>query len=340
MSVVQKGVSSSDIGGIWVVAEHADGEVAEVTLELVCEARKLASKLGPVSVLLVGHGIRELAPKLGHYGADRALLCDGEPAALASLRSVAHLLADLIRTHRPRVVLAPSTSFGSDLAALVSARVSSPLVTNAVRISLDEGGQVLVTKPGYGGKVHRTFTSRQGVTQLVTIRPGTIGLDRPDRLRRIELVDVQDQVPALQVAAARVLEVVDPDPATLDLAEAQVVLAAGRGLGRRENLHLLEELAELLGGTVGGTRVAVDAGWLPFSRQIGQTGKYISPRLYIACGISGAVHHVAGVQDSKLIVAINSDRNAPIFKLADVCVVGDLLEVIPEMIAEIKGRGY
>lgn len=323
-------------GGIWVIAEHADGEVAEVTFELLCEARKLASKLGPVSVVLAGPEASPWDPKLGQYGADKAFVIAWESLEAASARSVAHLFANLIQTHKPGLVLFPSTSFGSEVAAIVSASLSFPLVTNCVGIGVNDEGQVLATKPGYGGKVYRTYASSPGTSQLVTIRPGIIGLDRPDGSRRIELVEIPYEMPIGTVPAVRLLKVVEPDPSTLDLTEAPVVVAGGRGVGCRENLRLLEELAEVLGGVVGGTRAAVDAGWLPFSRQIGQTGKYIAPRLYIACGISGAVHHMAGVQDSKLIVAINNDRNAPIFKIADVGVVGDLLEVIPAMIAEIK----
>lgn len=330
--------SPAGCGGIWVIAERTDGEIAEATFELVCEARKMASRLGPVSVLLTDPAGCGSSPKLGHYGADRVLVMAQGSLATASLRSIARLFTELIRTHNPDLVLFPSTSFGAEVAAIVSASLSLPLVTNCVGLSVDDEGRVLATKPAYGGKVCRTYAPSRRTSQLVTIRSGLVRLDRPDASRRIELVEIACGIPDDTAPVPRLLEMLKPDPFTLDLTEAQVVVAGGRGVGGRENLRLLEELANLLGGVIGGTRVAVDAGWLPFSRQIGQTGKSISPQLYIACGISGAVHHVAGVQDSKLIVAINKDRNAPIFKIADVGVVGDLREVIPEIIAEIKGR--
>ncbi|MBI4318074.1 MAG: hypothetical protein HY675_06260, partial [Chloroflexi bacterium] len=205
MTDTAKSVEASG-AGIWVVAEHIEGDVSEASLELLCEARKLSSKLGPVWALLFGHSVHELAPKLGQYGADRVLVCDAERLAGTPSRIISPHVGELIRAHRPRAVLLPATSFGSELAALVAARVSSPLVTNAVRLSVDEGGQVLVTKPNYGARVHRTFVAKAGTTQLVTIRPGTIGLDRPDKFRRYEVIDVPYDEPAQALAAARVLE--------------------------------------------------------------------------------------------------------------------------------------
>ncbi len=324
--------------GVWVVAEDTREEIAEVTLPLVCEARKLASKLGPVSILMAGRGAGLLARRAGYYGADRAVVVGSDSSTEFSPRSLAHQFMNLVRTHTPRLVLFPSTKRSVEIAALVSARLSFPLVTNAIRLNVDEQSQILVTKPAYGGNVYRTFAGNPGFPLLVTIRQGVAALDRPDKSRRIALVEVPCEMTIGGAEAVKIIAVIDQDPATQNLSEAQVVVACGRGLGHRNNLRLLEELAELLGGTIGGTRVAIDAGWIPFSKQIGQTGKTIAPRLYIACGISGASHHLAGVQDSKLIVAINKDRNAPIFKMADIAVVGDLLEVIPEMIAEIRNN--
>jgi electron transfer flavoprotein alpha subunit len=323
--------------GVWVVAEDTREEITELTLPLVCEARKLGSKLGPVSILMAGRGAGLLARRAGFYGADRAVVVGSDSSTEFSPRSLAHQVMNLVRTHTPRLVLFPSTKRSVEIAALVSARLSFPLVTNGIRLNIDEQSRVLVTKPAYGGNIYRTFAGNPGFPLLVTIRQGVATLDRPDKSRRIALVEVPCETIA-GAEAVKVMAVIDQDPATQNLSEAQVVVGCGRGLGHRNNLRLLEELAELLGGTIGGTRVAIDAGWIPFSKQIGQTGKTIAPRLYIACGISGASHHLAGVQDSKLIVAINKDRNAPIFKMADIAVVGDLLEVIPEMIAEIRNN--
>jgi electron transfer flavoprotein alpha subunit len=337
---MKEGATNSDAvaegQGIWVVAEDAGEDSADLALALVCEARKLASRLGPVSILMAGPAAGSPAARAGHYGADQALVVGGANVANPSPRSLAHLFANPIRTHAPRLLLFPATRKSAEIAGLVAARLDLPLVTNSVRLNADEQGRILVTKPWHGGRLHRTFTADPGLPLLVTMNEGAAALERPDRSRRIALIDIPCDATSEATDAVRIVDVVDQSPATQDVADARVVIGCGRGLGHRDNLRLLEELAELLGGTIGGTRAAVDAGWIPFAKQIGQTGKTIAPRLYIACGISGASHHLAGVQDAKLIVAINNDRNAQIFKMADIAVVGDVLDVVPEMIAAIR----
>jgi electron transfer flavoprotein alpha subunit len=229
-------------------------------------------------------------------------------------------------------VLFGATSIGRDLAPRIAARIKAGIVTECIALRIDKDG-LTVTKPIYDGKMFANVLCQSASTYVVTIPPGAMGMNQPAKSPEVKTIKV---TPILGAETSRIkfLDFIAADPKTIDLTEAEIIVAAGRGVGKAENFHLIEEL----GGSVGGTRPVVDAGWLPPERQIGLTGKFVSPKLFIACGISGQYHHTAGMKDSLIIVAINTDSNAAIFKLADLGIIEDLHEVIPAVIKQLQAR--
>jgi len=315
-------------GGVWVLAEQRGGQLQEVSLELVSEGRRLADKLGEqLGAVVVGSDIAGLAPPLVHLGADMVWLLDSPSLAAYCPELYTDALVQLIEANRPAMVLAGDTSISQDLAPRLAARLKTGLVTECTALSLDEEGLLSQTKPSYGGKASSNVVCPEARPQIATVKPGIMDMGVPDSSRTAEVVKITPQFSG--ELKTRVVDFIKADPKTVSLGEAELIVAGGGGAGSAENWQLIEELAEALGASLAATRVAVDAGWITSDRQIGQTGKTVSPRLYIACGISGAIQHTMGMKDSKLIIAINKDRNAPIFKLADVKVIGDVVEIVP-----------
>jgi electron transfer flavoprotein alpha subunit len=321
--------------GVWVIAEQRGGELQDVSLELVSEGRKAADKLpAKLNAVLVGSDIAGLAPILGHHGADKVWLLDSPAVADYCPEFYTDALTDLIQANQPTLVLCGHTSIGQDLAPRLAARLQTGLVTSCTGLSVEKGGVIAYTKPSYGDKASTNIVFAQGKPQVASIKPGIMDIATPNTKRTAEVIAVTPQFS--REPKARVVNFIKADPKTVSLTEAEVIVAGGGGLGGAEGWHLIEELAEALGASVAASRVAVDAGWVKSERQVGQTGKTVSPRLYIACGISGAIQHTMGMKDSKLIIAINKDRNAPIFKLADVKVVGDLLQLLPAITNQVR----
>jgi len=327
-----------DRKGVWVFAEQRDGKLIRVSLELLGKGQSLAAELKQdVSALLLGYKVSGLARTLIEHGADRVYLADHK--ALESYRTTAYtkVIEELALEHKPNILLMGATHIGRDLAPRVSRRIGVGLTADCTELSIDPGeGILLQTRPAFGGNVMATIANRYSRPQMATVRPGVMeAVHGPDR--KGEIIKCKVAVAEKEIGT-RVLEKVQEKKKRVNLTDAKVIVAGGRGVGDAKGFQVLERLAAELGGEVAGTRVAVEEGWIPAERQIGQTGQSVRPEIYIACGISGAVQHRAGMSDSRYVIAINKDRRAPIFQVADWGIVGDLHDVVPAMIEELKGK--
>lgn len=322
--------------GIWVIAEQREGRVQPVTLELLGKARELADTCGTqVAAVLLGARIGRQADMLIRHGADRVYIA--EAACLQRYRTGPHerVIAELVRQHKPDIVLLGATCIGRDLAPRLANRFRTGLTADCTGLAIDSGERVLLqTRPAFGGNIMATITTPRHRPQMATVRPGVMA-PRLDTRRTGEKVHCKvTRRPADELV--KILRRDRKAGGQVSLAKAEVIVSGGRGLGDPKNFRLLGELAGLLSGQVGASRAAVDMGWIAHDHQVGQTGKTVRPRLYIACGISGAVQHLAGMQSSDIIVAINKDPQAPIFKVANFALVGDCSRVVSELISQLK----
>jgi electron transfer flavoprotein alpha subunit len=318
-------------------AEVRDGKVRRASLEAVSEARRLAAPLGAtVQAVLIGQGVAPLAAEVAPYGADRVHLFDDAALASYATEVWARALGQVIAQEQPAAVLIPFTAMGKDVAPRVAARAHAGLASDVVKLEVKDG-RLEARRPVYAGKAFATVRW-EGEPQMATLRPNVFTLAAPDPARKFETVTATVDT----TARARVVSVQASAGGKVELTEAQIIVSGGRGLKGPENFHLVEELAASLGAAVGASRAVVDAGWVDHQYQVGQTGKTVSPTLYVAAGISGAIQHLAGMSSSKVIVAINKDADAPIFKVADYGIVGDVFEVLPKLTAAAaelrKGR--
>ena len=326
----------SDWKGVWVFAEQRGGVLNTVSLELLGKAQELAGTLNQkVSALLLGSKIAKLADTLMAYGADHVYL--SENVNLKDYRTTAYtnVIENLISKYRPNILLMGATHIGRDLAPRVSRRVSVGLTADCTELRIDpEEGILLQTRPAFGGNVMATIANRYSRPQMATVRPGVMeALKNPKNKGKI----IRHKVSLTQKQiGTKVLDIVREAKKEVNLSEARLIVAGGRGVGDAKGFKVLQKLAGLVGGEVAGTRVAVEEGWIPADRQIGQTGRSVKPELYIACGISGAIQHRAGMMNSRYIIAINKDPRAPIFQVADWGIVGDLHKLVPEMIKQLK----
>ncbi len=323
---------------IWTFAELDQGNLSEASQETLAEGKKIATKLGgTLCSVLLGHNVDFVVDALASFGAQKVYLADSPILQIYAPDTFVSVLANAIIAFCPGMVLIGNTSLGRDLAATLAGRLRIGLASDCTFINVDTSNDIQVVRPVFGGKAAATIEYSCDKPWLATLRTGLVSVGRPLAGRVAEIVKLDVDSLGGQ-ARTKSLGIVKGDLARIDLTEADVIVAGGRGVGRAENFRLIEELAEALGGKVGGSRYAVDAGWIPREKQIGQTGKVVAPSLYIACGISGAVHHVTGMRDSKTIIAVNKDRTAPIFKVADLGIVGDLMEVIPAMIGCLRSK--
>ena len=320
---------------IWVVLEQEEGELDDVSWEIVGQGRELADRLSQrLCAVIMGSDISALGEVLDHSGVDEAYLLDSPNLGSYSPELCTQALSKLIQERAPQIVLLGATANGSDLASRVAAKLRIGLVSDCIAFDLDEGGLLLQSKPTHKAKVCSTIVSPHVKPQLATLRPGTAEVKDMHSPKEIKITKMSPRLDT-SICSIRAGGFIRTDPVALPVEEADVIVAGGRGVGSGENFRLLEEVARAFEGTVGASRVAVDNRWVPRERQVGQSGKTVKPKLYIACGISGSSHHVLGMKDSETIVAINTDPNAPIFKLADVAILGDLLEVVPAITSEI-----
>ncbi|HEY4036960.1 MAG TPA: electron transfer flavoprotein subunit alpha/FixB family protein [Ktedonobacteraceae bacterium] len=315
---------------IWVLVELEEGKPVRSSLEVLGKA----AKLGRAEAIVLGAAAAEVAPTLGQYGAEKVYVHADATYDQYLTLPVVETLSHLIQQHQPSLLLLASTYALRDVAARLSVRNSMGLITDATDLAFDTDG-LKVTVP-WGGENIVTVTHPNQDAGIVLARPKAFPLERyEERTAKIERLDVSVSAGAQTIRILETVEVQSEGPA---LEDANVVISGGRGLGKAENFSLVKELASVLGGAPGATRAIVDAGWLPYSYQVGQTGKTVKPTLYIACGISGAIQHLAGMKGSKYIVAINKDEHAPIFSSADLGVVGDAVAILPELTKEIKRR--
>jgi electron transfer flavoprotein alpha subunit len=318
------------MAGILVFIEQRNGNLRKASLEALSEASRLAKGAGlPVSAVLVGQAVAAKAPELGKYGASKVFVADEERFARYSAEGYAAAVRSAADTCGPSSVFMAATALGRDLSGRVAARLGWGCLADAVQVRL-EGEAVVATRPVYSGKALATVDGA-GKPVVVTLRPNVFPAEAGQGAAEIEALPATGGD-----IRAVVKEILAKEGGELDVAEADVIVSGGRGIRGPENFALIRELAKLLGAAVGASRAVVDAGWIDHAHQVGQTGKVVSPSLYIACGISGAIQHLAGMSSSKVIVAINKDPDAPIFKVADYGVVGDLFQVVPPLIEEVK----
>lgn len=321
--------------GIWIITEQRGGTLRKISFELVSEGRRLADQSGqPLAALVLGHQIGEEAKKLAAYGADTIYVADAPELAAYTPEAHTAVLADLIKANEPDIVIGGSSQQGKELAARLAARLETGLAMDCVALRLEDG-LLIAKRPMYAGKVYAEVVCETARPQMATGRPNVFAILEPDACRTAELVAVPVSLKPEDLRTTLVEELADQS-GKVDLTEATCIVSGGRGMKGSENFVILENLAAVIGASVGASRSAVDAGWRPHSDQVGQTGKVVNPNLYIACGISGAIQHLAGMGSSKVIVAVNKDPDAPIFQKADYGIIGDLFEVVPILEEEFK----
>ncbi len=327
----------SEHKGVWVYCETDESRLKRVALELVTTARDLADKLGEeVVAVLIGNDIERHAEGLIWQGADKVLVVNDEILAKYTTDAYSKALANLIEAHKPSILLLGATTNGRDLAPRVAAKLKLGLTADCTGLELNDKKQLLQIRPAFSGKVMVELVSPESRPQMTTVRPNVFKPAEPDDSRTGDIEHVKMQMSPDDIRTEILEKVKEVVEGMISVDEAEVVVCSGRGIKEPENLKLPEELAKLLDAAVGGSRPIVDLGWLPPTQQVGQSGRTILPNLYFALGISGAVQHTAGIRGASLIVAVNKDPDAPIFELSDFGIVGDLFEVLPEIIAEIK----
>lgn len=330
----------SEYKGLMVFIEQRESEVQKVSLELLGKGRELADTLGvSVTAALLGKNVKHLAQDLIAHGADKVLVTDHDLLNLYVTEPYVKALHSMIQAEKPEIVLFGATSIGRDLAPRVSARVHTGLTADCTSLEIDEETKgLLMTRPAFGGNIMATIICPDFRPQMSTVRPGVMQKLAADASRTGSVVEHDAGLQATDMNV-EVLEYVKETKEKVNIEDAKILVSAGRGIGSKDNTSILQDLADAVGGQVSGSRATVDAGWIDKDRQVGQTGKTVRPDLYFACGISGAIQHVAGMEESELIIAINKNPGAPIFEVADLGLVGDVNKIIPlvtDMIQAIR----
>ena len=327
----------NEFRGVWVFVEQTDRGPARVSLELLGKGRELADKLNvELSAFIVGESVKEVAEDLIFYGADRVLVADDPLLRDYRTEVYARIISEEVKKEKPEVLIIGATPIGRDLAPRLSFRLNAGCTADCTGLDIDGENRLFVsTRPAFGGNVMATIICPEHRPQMATVRPGVMALPEKNRSRTGRIIPLDLQVGGEDLKVD-ILESVKAKSEGVDVQEADRIVAVGVGAGDQETVDRIKELAELLDAELGATRLAVEAGWISHDHQIGQTGKTIRPDLYMGLGISGAVQHTAGMSGSKIIIAINSDPNAEIFKIADYGIVGDIQDLVPALIAELK----
>lgn len=325
--------------GIWVVAEQKKGKIQSVTYELLGAGRQLADQREvELSLVLIGKDLEDEANELFTRGADKVFLTESDSLAEFLDEPYSRILSRLIREHKPEIVLTGATAIGRALIPRVAAELKTGLTADCTGLAIDEKrGLLLQTRPAFGGNIMATIICENYRPQMATVRHKVMKEAKPDPGRSGELIRV-DLAPDETASRTRFLKSVEELEYAVNITDADIIVSGGRGMKGPENYAMLQELAGLLDGAVGASRAAVDSGWIPYSHQVGQTGKTVQPKVYIACGISGAIQHLVGMQSSEIIIAINKDPDAPIFNVATYGLVGDLFEIVPAWIKKLRSR--
>jgi len=333
----QVAMDKNEYKNVWVYIETADGAPRNVGLELLGQGRKLADATGQkLAGILIGDGVEGLAKEAFAYGADMVYLVESPELKHYSTDGFTGVFTDLINTYKPSVILMGATNDGRDLGPRIACRVGTGLTADCTDLGIDEAtGLIAWTRPAFGGNIMATILCPEHRPQMGTVRPSVFKKPQPDNSRSGEIIRVSSKVKPEDIRT-KLIEVIKVCSASCNLEEAEVIVSGGRGMCKPENFTLIEDLANALGGAVGASRAAVDAGWKPALHQIGQTGKTVGPKIYFACGISGAIQHLAGMSSSDIIIAINKDADAPIFRMADFGIVGDVMEVLPILTEEFR----
>lgn len=336
--------------GVYVFAQQVDNEVSSIAFELLGKAKDLAKDLNTeVTAVLIGSGIKGLADQLAEYGADKVIVVDDPELKDYRTEPYAHALASVINKYKPEIMLVGATAIGRDLGPRVSARVATGLTADCTVLEIGDfplqptpgqeqlHNQLLMTRPAFGGNTIATIACPYNRPQMATVRAGVMQKITPIKGAK---ANVEEFNPGFTPdnKYVEILDIVKAVSNTVDIMDAKILVSGGRGVGSPENFKILEDLAEVLGGTVSCSRAVVDSGWKPKDLQVGQTGKTVRPNVYFAIGISGAIQHVAGMEESDIIVAINKDADAPIFDVADYGVVGDLNKIVPKLTEALKAE--
>ena len=336
--------------GVYVFAQQVDNEISGIAYELLGKGKELAAKLNEeVTAVLIGHDVKGLADKLAEYGADKVIVVDDPELKEYRTEPYAHALSSVINEFKPEIVLVGATAIGRDLGPTVSARVATgltadctvleigdfPLVAIPGKEAEQKHNQLLMTRPAFGGNTIATIACPDNRPQMATVRPGVMQKIDPIVGAKANVIEYNPGFTPND-RYVEIKEIVKAVSDTVDIMDAKILVSGGRGVGSPENFKILEDLAEALGGSVSCSRAVVDSGWKPRELQVGQTGKTVRPNLYIACGISGAIQHTAGMEESDIIIAINKDEDAPIFDVADYGIVGDLNKIVPQLTEAIK----
>lgn len=331
-------VEISQYSGVWVFAEHRHGKTAPVTMELLGIGRQIADrKKVPLAAVLFGHELHHAAQELIAFGADKVFVADDPALAPFTDEAYGNILTDLILEHQPEIVLAGATAIGRSFIPKVATAVGAGLTADCTELAIADDGNLLQTRPAFGGNIMATIVCPDTRPQMATVRPMVMKANDREDNRRGEIEKLATDSLRLD-SRVKVLATVIADHDKVKLNEADIVVAGGRGLENEKGFALIRELADTLGGAVAASRAAVDSGWIEYPYQVGQTGKTVAPKLYICCGISGAIQHLVGMRSAETIIAINRDPNAPIFDIATYGIVGDLFEVLPKLIATMKSR--
>ena len=338
----------SEYKGVFVFAQQVDGIVGGIAFELVGEGKKLANDLGvDVTAILIGSDIKDQAERLGAYGADRVIVVDDPALKDYRTEPYTHAMASVIKEFKPEIVLIGATAIGRDLGPRLAARIHTGLTADCTQLDIGDfplnpvpgkeqkHNQLLMTRPAFGGNTIATIACPDFRPQMATVRPGVMQKLPKDPSHKAEVIEFN---PGFEENGnyVEILEIVKAVSDVADIMDAKILVSGGRGVGSPENFKILQDLADVIGGTVSCSRAVVDAGWKPKDLQVGQTGKTVRPNLYIACRISGAIQHLAGMEESDIIVAINKDEYAPIFDVADYGVVGDLNKIVPALTEKLK----
>ena len=334
--------------GVYVFAQQVDNELSSIAFELLGKAKELAAPLNTdVTAVLIGSDVKGLVDQLAEYGADKVIVVDDPELKEYRTEPYAHALASVINEYKPEIVLVGATAIGRDLGPRVSARVATGLTAdctvleigdfplNAIPGQEQKHNQLLMTRPAFGGNTIATIACPDNRPQMATVRPGVMQKIDPIAGAKAEVIEYNPGFTP-DNKYVEILDVVKELSDTVDIMDAKILVSGGRGVGSAENFKLLQDLADVIGGTVSCSRAVVDNGWLPKELQVGQTGKTVRPNVYFAIGISGAIQHLAGMEESDIIIAINKDETAPIFDVADYGIVGDLNKIVPMLTEQLK----
>ena len=334
--------------GVYVFAQQVDNELSGIAFELLGKAKELAADLSTdVTAVLIGSGVKGLVDQLAEYGADKVIVVDDPELKNYRTEPYAHALASVINEYKPEIVLVGATAIGRDLGPRVSARVATGLTADCTVLEIGDfpinpvpnqeqkHNQLLMTRPAFGGNTIATIACPDNRPQMATVRPGVMQKIDPIAGAKAEVIEYNPGFTPNN-KYVEILDVVKELSDTVDIMDAKILVSGGRGVGSAENFKILQDLADVIGGTVSCSRAVVDNGWLPKELQVGQTGKTVRPNVYFAIGISGAIQHTAGMEESDIIVAINKDETAPIFDVADYGIVGDLNKIVPKLTEELK----